>query len=217
MPPEFLSGMSDQVVMGLEQAAGAIALCLAVVALCRRFAVRVGREALISISRGLVQMVFVGVVLALLLHGHSLISVGILLLMTVAAAVTAARRIRETKGALAICCLAIGSGKSRFITRSRTEHSPSVPRSKACSPTGQTTSRLLSSFTSTSRLATSRHRTRYIAAYLGCSLGTICSSEMGWFKIGRIGTYLRLPSPICARTQSAYTRNSRSASLIPSG
>ena len=58
--------LSGDVMMGLAQAAGAIVLCFAVVALCRWFAVHVEREAAISIGRGLVQMVSVGVVLALL-------------------------------------------------------------------------------------------------------------------------------------------------------
>jgi putative ABC transport system permease protein len=49
--------------MGLAQAAGAIALCAAVVALCRWHAVRVEREAAVSMARGLVQMILVGMVL----------------------------------------------------------------------------------------------------------------------------------------------------------
>jgi putative ABC transport system permease protein len=82
---ELLNSVSSDVVMGMTQAGCAIAICLAVVVLCRRFAVHVERETIISLARGLVQMVAVGVVLAVLLHGSLLIGVLILLAMTFAA------------------------------------------------------------------------------------------------------------------------------------
>ena len=41
---ELLSISNHQVVLGIAQAAAAVALCLAVVFLCRRFAVHVERE-----------------------------------------------------------------------------------------------------------------------------------------------------------------------------
>ena len=85
---ELLNSLNSQVVMGLGQAAAAIVICLAVVVLCRWFAVRVERETALSLARGLVQMVAVGMVLALLLHGNLLIGALILLGMTFAAAVT---------------------------------------------------------------------------------------------------------------------------------
>lgn len=56
MPTDLLNAVSGDVMLGLAQAAGAIALCTAVVALCGWFSVHVGREAAISIARGLVQM-----------------------------------------------------------------------------------------------------------------------------------------------------------------
>ena len=90
---DLQNNLSSDVIMGLAQAGGAIVLCFAVVVLCRWFGVHVEREAAISIARGLVQMVCVGVVLALLLHGHALVGGLILLLMTIAAAVTASRRL----------------------------------------------------------------------------------------------------------------------------
>jgi putative ABC transport system permease protein len=55
-----LNNLSNNLAIGLAQAAGAIMLCLAVVAACRRFGVHMEREAAVSIARGLVQMVFVG-------------------------------------------------------------------------------------------------------------------------------------------------------------
>jgi putative ABC transport system permease protein len=66
-------------------------------------------------ARGLVQMVFVGVVLALLLHGSLLIGALILLLMTVAAAVTAARRLKGTEGALMLSFWSIAAGAGTVI------------------------------------------------------------------------------------------------------
>ena len=104
--------LNPDVMMGLAQAAGAIMLCLAVVAFCRRFGVHVGREATFSIGRGLVQMVLVGVVLALLLHGGLLIGSVILLLMNMAAAVTASRRLSgiDRPVLLAFWSILAGSG-----------------------------------------------------------------------------------------------------------
>jgi putative ABC transport system permease protein len=91
---DLQNSLSGDVTTGLTQAAVAIVLCLVVVAICRWFAVHVEREAAISIGRGLVQMVSVGgAVLALLLHGSLLVGALILLLMTIAAAVTSSRRI----------------------------------------------------------------------------------------------------------------------------
>jgi putative ABC transport system permease protein len=112
MLAELLNDLSGDLAMGLAQAAGAVVICLAVVAACRRFDVHVEREAAVSIARGLVQMVLVGIVLALLLHGSLLVGVLVLLLMTVAAAVTAARRAREIEGSvlLSFCAIAAGSG-----------------------------------------------------------------------------------------------------------
>jgi putative ABC transport system permease protein len=113
--PEFLQNISSSVITGMEQAAGAVILCLAVVALCRWHRIHVEREAALSIARGLVQMVFVGVVLALLLHGSLLIGVIILLMMTVAAAVTASRRVRGMNGSMLLAFWAIAAGSGVVI------------------------------------------------------------------------------------------------------
>jgi UDP-glucose/iron transport system permease protein len=112
---EFLNSLDRNVVLGLAQAAAAIALCLVVVVLCRRFQVHVERETVISLVRGLAQMVAVGVVLALLLHGDLLIAVLILLAMTFAAAVTASRRAPEIKNPLLVSFYAIAAGSSVVI------------------------------------------------------------------------------------------------------
>lgn len=112
---EFLNSLDRNVDLGLAQAAAAIALCLVVVVLCRRFQVHVERETVISLVRGLAQMVAVGVVLALLLHGDLLIAVTILLAMTFAAAVTASRRAPEIKNPLLVSFYAIAAGSSLVI------------------------------------------------------------------------------------------------------
>jgi len=115
MIAELLKGLTSDVVMGMAQAICAIAICLAVVLLCRRFAIHVERETITSLARGLVQMVVVGVVLAVLLHGNLLIATLILLGMTFAAALTAARRAPDIAGALRLSFYAIGAGAGMVI------------------------------------------------------------------------------------------------------
>jgi putative ABC transport system permease protein len=110
MIAELQKSIGNDVLTGLAQAAGAVALCAAVVLLCRWHAVRVEREAAISMVRGLVQMVLAGMVLALLLHGSLLVGSLILFTMTIAAAITAARRIKGTDGALLLCFWSIAAG-----------------------------------------------------------------------------------------------------------
>jgi len=115
MLSELMQSLSSDVSMGMTQAAGAVILCLAVVLICRRFAVHVERETVLSLVRGLVQMVFVGMVLALLLHGNALVGMLILLAMTFAAAVTASRRAQGIKDALLLCFYAIAAGAGVVI------------------------------------------------------------------------------------------------------
>jgi putative ABC transport system permease protein len=115
MLSELQSSIGSDLLTGLMQVTGAIALCAIVVALCRWHAVRVEREAAVSLARGLVQMVLVGMVLAVLLHGSLLIGSLILLMMTLAAAVTAARRVKGTAGALWLCFWAIAAGAGTAI------------------------------------------------------------------------------------------------------
>jgi putative ABC transport system permease protein len=109
---ELLSMWNHQVILGIAQAGAAVALCLAVVFLCRRFAVHVERETALSLARGFVQMVAVGMLLAALLHGSLPIAICILVGMTFAAAVTAARRapgISQPR-LLSFCAIAAGGG-----------------------------------------------------------------------------------------------------------
>ena len=115
MPADLLNAMSADVMLGLAQAAGAIVLCAAVVALCGWFSVHVEREAAVSIARGLVQMVAVGMVLAALLKGALLVGALILLAMMLAAAFTAARRLQGMRGAVPLCFCAIAAGSGVVI------------------------------------------------------------------------------------------------------
>lgn len=116
MLAELQNHISSDVLMGLAQAAAAIALCAAVVAVCGWQSVHVEREAAVSMARGLVQMVLVGVVLAVLLHGSLLIGSLILFAMTIAAAATAIRRLKGMAGAFPLCFWSIAAGSGTIIT-----------------------------------------------------------------------------------------------------
>jgi len=115
MPADLLNAVSGDVMLGLAQAAGAIVLCAAVVALCSWFSIHVEREAALSIARGLVQMVAVGMVLAVLLSAALWVGALILVAMMVAAAFTAARRLQGLSGALPLCFCAIAAGAGVVI------------------------------------------------------------------------------------------------------
>jgi putative ABC transport system permease protein len=79
--------------------------------------VHVEREAAVSLVRGLVQIVLVGLVLVLLLHGNLLVGVLILLGMTVAAAVIVSHRARGTKDALRLSFYSIAAGAGVVVAR----------------------------------------------------------------------------------------------------
>jgi putative ABC transport system permease protein len=115
MLAELQNSIGNDVLTGLAQAGGAIALCAAVVALCGWQSVHVGREAIVAMARGLVQMVLVGLVLALLLHGRLLIGGLILFMMAIAAAITAAQRLEGMDGALLLCFWSIAAGAGTVI------------------------------------------------------------------------------------------------------
>ena len=112
---ELVQGLDQKILLSLAQAAAAIVLCFSLVLLCRRFSVHVERETTLSLLRGLVQMVAVGVVLSLLLHGGVLTSALILLAMTFAAAFTASRRAPDIDDALLVAFYAVGAGASVVI------------------------------------------------------------------------------------------------------
>lgn len=109
---ELLGTSYQELVEGFGQATVAVALCIAVAFACRRFSVRVERETAVSLARGFAQMVAVGAVLALLVHGTLPIAVLVLLGMAIAAGATASRRARGLSNAtfLAFCAIASGAG-----------------------------------------------------------------------------------------------------------
>jgi putative ABC transport system permease protein len=115
MPTELMNNLSNDLLIGVAQAGAAIVLCLVVVLMCRWCSVHVERETVISLARGLVQMVFVGVILSLVLHGNLLVGVLILLAMTFAAAVTASRRAKGIKDAPLLSFYAIAAGAGVVI------------------------------------------------------------------------------------------------------
>jgi len=115
MLAEVMHSLSGDVLVGLAQAGAAIGLCLVVVLLCRRFAVHVERETVISLVRGLAQMALVGLILALLLQRHVLVGGLILLAMMGAAAVTAARRAQGIPDALRLSFYSIAAGSGIVV------------------------------------------------------------------------------------------------------
>jgi putative ABC transport system permease protein len=115
MLTSLLNNLTGDVMTGMAQAAGAVTLCFAIVVLCRRFSVHVEREAALAIARGLVQMVLVGMILAVLLHGPLLAGSLILILMMVAAAVTAARRLQGIAASVRLSFWAIAAGSGVTI------------------------------------------------------------------------------------------------------
>jgi putative ABC transport system permease protein len=115
MLTSLLNSLSGDVMTGMAQAAGAITVCFAIVLLCRRFSVHVEREAALSIVRGLVQMVLVGLILAVLLHGPLLVGSLILILMMAAAAVTAGRRLEGMAASVRLSFWAIAAGSGVAI------------------------------------------------------------------------------------------------------
>lgn len=113
--PELVHSLGGNMMLAMAQTGEAIALCVGLVALCRWCAVHVEREAAISIARGLAQMVFIGILLALLLRGSLATGLLILLSMTAAAAVTASRQVKCTKGSILLAFAAIGVGSGVVI------------------------------------------------------------------------------------------------------
>src|SRR5262249_26575759 len=112
---DLVNAVGGDVMLGLGQAAGAIVLCAAVVALCGWFSVHLEREAAVSIARGFVQMVAVGMVLAAGLDAALLLGALTLVAMLVAAAFTAARRLEGISGAVPLCFCAIAAGAGVVI------------------------------------------------------------------------------------------------------
>jgi putative ABC transport system permease protein len=105
----------NQVVLGLVQAAVTIVLALLVMLLARREKIRLEREIVVALARGLVQVVLVGSLLVLLLQGPAFTSLLVLTGMTLAAAMISARRARGMGGAFRVSLYGIGIGSAAVI------------------------------------------------------------------------------------------------------
>ena len=101
---------TDQISLGLAQAAVTIALALVVMAIARWEAIHLEREIVVALMRGLVQVVIVGAALVLLLQGPDWTSVFILAGMTLAAATISSRRAKGIRGAYKVSLYGIGFG-----------------------------------------------------------------------------------------------------------
>jgi putative ABC transport system permease protein len=111
--PEWLH--HPLVVRGL-QVLVIVIVALAVAFFCRRQGIHLFRQTLIAILRGLVQIVLVGLVLVFLLQKPGAVSIPVLAVMIVAAALIAGRRARGLPGAFTGALAGILTGSAAIIT-----------------------------------------------------------------------------------------------------
>jgi putative ABC transport system permease protein len=104
--------IKNQVALGFAQAGLAALFALAVAAAAGRRGIRLKRETLVALARGLAQIVAVGAVLAALLRGPRWTSPFMLACMIAAAAGTSVRRTRDVPGVfrLSLYSIALGAG-----------------------------------------------------------------------------------------------------------
>lgn len=105
----------DQIQLGLAQAAISTVVALAVVWLARQRSIFLGRETIVALFRGLVQVVVVGLVLVVALNGPLLVAALLLLVMMAAAASTSARRGSRIPGVLWVALAGIAAGSGILI------------------------------------------------------------------------------------------------------
>jgi putative ABC transport system permease protein len=101
--------------LGLAQAAATTALVLVVILLSRLQDMHLGRETVIALGRGFVQVVAVGSMLLLLLQGPVWTSVLVLMAMVVAAASMSSQRAQGVPGAFWVSLQSIGLGAGLVI------------------------------------------------------------------------------------------------------
>ena len=106
---------SDPISLGIAQAlcAGLFALGVALVA--RRSGIHLERETIVSLARGLVQIVIIGFVLIYVFGGDQWLSVAILLLMMFSGAVIASQRVKTIPHPFQITLTAIFVGAGLVI------------------------------------------------------------------------------------------------------
>jgi putative ABC transport system permease protein len=106
----------NPIALGLAQAAIVAAMSLLVAALARSRRIHVMGEVTVALVRGLAQIIAVGAILVLLLHGPRWTSVLLLSAMIFAAAATSARRVRSIPGAFRVSLYSIAAGAGSVIT-----------------------------------------------------------------------------------------------------
>src|SRR5215813_12800692 len=106
---------SDQLYLGLAQAAAAAIAALVVLLAARTRKVHLESETATALARGLVQIVAVGSVFVLLLRGPRWTSVLLLVAMNFAAGAISARRARQIPGSYRVSTYAIAGGAGSMI------------------------------------------------------------------------------------------------------
>jgi len=106
---------SDQLALGLAQAAIATLLALAVMLLARQRKIHIERETIVALFRGIVQITAVGSILVLLLRGPAWTSVFLLAAMIVAAAKISAGRSKGLPKSFQISLYSIAGGAGAVI------------------------------------------------------------------------------------------------------
>jgi putative ABC transport system permease protein len=106
---------TNQLYLGLAQAAVAALAALVVVVLARRRGIHLVGDTLIAMLRGIVQIIAVGSILLLLLRGPQWTSGILLVVMIVAAGATSARRAKGVPAAFKVSALAIACGAGSMI------------------------------------------------------------------------------------------------------
>lgn len=107
--------IGGQLQLGLAQAAIAAVAALLVVLLARRRGIHLEGETMVAMVRGIVQIVAVGSILLLLLHGPRWTSVFLLASMIVAAGSISARRAKGMPDAFRVSTWAIACGAGSVI------------------------------------------------------------------------------------------------------
>jgi putative ABC transport system permease protein len=101
--------------LGLAQAAVVTLLALGVMLLARRESIRLERETVSSLLRGILQIVAVGFILIPVLKGPVALGLAAQAVMIVTAAAIAARRAEGIPGAFGVSAVAIGAGSVAIL------------------------------------------------------------------------------------------------------
>jgi putative ABC transport system permease protein len=106
---------ANQIYLGIAQALVAFVLALVIMLVARWSLIRLEREIIGALLRGIIQIVIVGSILGLLLQGPRWSSVFVLIAMMAAAATIAARRAKGIPGAFLVSLYGISFGSGVVI------------------------------------------------------------------------------------------------------